>query len=137
MIPRKPGQARFRGRRRLPSRSARRYLGRVKSYRQRRRNAEPESAASLMSAVVTRLGGTHRAREQRIFAAYTSVAGKILAGQTQPDSVRDTTLFVRVESSALAHQLTLLRSEILGRMAPLLDPGTITDLRTRVAPLRS
>jgi predicted nucleic acid-binding Zn ribbon protein len=86
---------------------------------------------------MSRLGGDSRAREQRIFAAYSSAVGEVLARQTHPDSVRNTTLFVRVDSSAMAHQLTLLKGEILGRMSPLLDPGTITDLRTRVGPLRA
>jgi hypothetical protein len=35
-------------------------------------------------------------------------------------------------SSAIAHHLTLLRGEILKKMAPLLPPGMVTDIRTRV-----
>lgn len=90
-----------------------------------------------MGAVMSRLGGDSRAREQRVFAAYSSAVGEVLGRQTQPESVRSTTLFVRVDSSAMAHQLTLLKGEILGRMAPLLAPGTVTDLRTRVGMLQT
>lgn len=88
-----------------------------------------------MTTLMTRLGGNHRAREQRIFAAYSSAVGEVLARQSHAESVRDTILFVRVDSSAMAHQVTLLKGEILRRMAPQLDPGMITDLRTRVGPL--
>ena len=103
--------------------------------RPRRRNAEPETAASLMSAVVARVGGEHRAREHRIFAAYEQAVGGPLRQHTRAEYLREGTLFVRVSSSALAHQITLLKREILVRMAPLMDPGTVTDLRTRVGSL--
>jgi hypothetical protein len=39
---------------------------------------------------------------------------------------------VRVATSALAHELTLLRGEIVERMADELGPGVIVELRTRV-----
>ena len=62
-----------------------------------------------------------------------------------PERITDTTLYVRVATSALAHELTLLRGEILARMARELGPGVILELRTRVgripdavtAPVRS
>jgi hypothetical protein len=88
-----------------------------------------------MSAVVARVGGEHRAREHRIFAAYEHAVGGPLRLHTRADHLHEGTLFVRVSSSALAHQITLLKREILARMAPLIDPGTVTDLRTRVGPL--
>ncbi|HJX66130.1 MAG TPA: DUF721 domain-containing protein [Polyangia bacterium] len=103
--------------------------------RPRRRNAEPETAASLMSAVVASIGGEHRAREHRIFAAYEQAVGGPLRQHTRAERLHEGTLFVRVSSSALAHQITLLKREILTRMQPLVDPGTVTDLRTRVGPL--
>jgi hypothetical protein len=58
-----------------------------------------------------------------------------LRPHTRAEYLREGTLFVRVSSSALAHQITLLKREILVRMAPLMEPGTVTDLRTRVGPL--
>jgi hypothetical protein len=42
---------------------------------------------------------------------------------------------VRVASSALAHELTLLRAEILARMTAELGPNVVTELRTRVGPI--
>jgi len=79
--------------------------------------------ASLMSAVVASIGGEHRAREQRIFAAYEQAVGGPLRQQTKAERLHEGTLFVRVSSSALAHQITLLKREILERMQPLVDPG--------------
>jgi hypothetical protein len=103
--------------------------------RPRRRKSEPESASDLVSKVVASIGGERRGREHRVFAAYADVGGDFLRRHTRPDALRENTLIVRVSSSAIAHHLTLLRGEILGKMAPLLPPGMVTDLRTRVGPI--
>ena len=104
-------------------------------HRPRRRKSEPELASALVSTVVGNIGGSWRGREQRVFLVYADIGGDFLRKHTRPDSLRDGTLFVRVSSSAIAHHLTLLRGEILQRMAPLLPPGMVTDIRTRVGPL--
>jgi len=103
--------------------------------RPRRRKSEPEPASALVSAVVGSMGGNWRGREHQVFAIYADIGGDFLRKHTRPDALRDGTLFVRVSSSAIAHHLTLLRGEILQRMAPLLPPGIVTDIRTRVGPL--
>ncbi len=103
--------------------------------RPRRRKSEPEPASALVSAVVGNIGGTWRGREHRVFAVYADIGGEFLRKHTRADALRDGTLFVRASSSAIAHHLTLLRGEILQRMAALLPPGTVTDIRTRVGPL--
>jgi hypothetical protein len=103
--------------------------------RPRRRKSEPETASDLVSKVVASIGGERRGQEHRAFAAYTDVGGEFLRRHTRPDALRDHTLIVRVSSSAIAHHVTLLRAEILGKMAPRLPPGMVTEIRTRVGPL--
>jgi predicted nucleic acid-binding Zn ribbon protein len=105
------------------------------SSRARRRKSAPEPASALVTAVVAKLGGEKRGREQLVFSAFTEIAGPFLRRHSQPDALRDHTLIVRVSSSAVAHHLTLLRGEILAKMAERLPPGTITDIRTRVGNL--
>lgn len=100
--------------------------------RPRRRKSEPEHASSVVSAVVASIGGDKRAREQRVFAVYGDIGGDFLRQHSRPDALRDGTLVVRVSSSAIAHHIVLLRGEIMQRMAPLLPPDTVTDIRTRV-----
>jgi hypothetical protein len=101
----------------------------------RRRKSEPEHASSLVSAVVASIGGDKRGREQRVFSVYNDIGGDFLRKHTRPDALRESTLIVSVSSSSIAHHLTLLRGEILQKMAPLLPPGMVTDIRTRVGPL--
>jgi hypothetical protein len=107
----------------------------VKTSRPRARHTQPESAASLLSAVVAKIGGDARALEQRVFDGYGTAVGELLRHRTQPEKLRGSTLFVRVGSSAIAHELTMLKGDILGRLAHVLGPGLVTDIRTRVGPL--
>lgn len=85
-----------------------------------------------MSSFLARLGGSGRALEYRVFDAYAKAAGEMLASRSTPDSFRDGTLFVRTASSALAHEITLLRGQLLERMTAQLGEPIVRDLRTRV-----
>jgi predicted nucleic acid-binding Zn ribbon protein len=85
-----------------------------------------------MGEVLARLGGSGRAREFRAFDCYARAVGAAFRARTQPERLVGTTLIVRVASSALAHELVLLRAEILERMAAELGPAVVTELRTRV-----
>ena len=85
-----------------------------------------------MGQVLARLGGHGRALEFRVFECYTRLVGAILGERSVPDRLSGTTLYVRVTSSALAHEVTLLRGEILEKMSAELGPGAVTELRTRV-----
>lgn len=107
----------------------------MKLDRPRRRKSQPVHAADVVSSVVASIGGDHRGREQKVFAVYAEVGGEFLRKNSRADALRDGTLVVRVPSSAIAHHVTLLRGEILRKMAPLLPAGIVTDLRTRVGDL--
>jgi len=85
-----------------------------------------------VSEVLGRLGGSGRALEFRVFDCYTRVVGEALRARTMPERLAGTTLFVRATTSALAHELTLLRADILERMATEMGHGIVLDLRTRV-----
>ena len=85
-----------------------------------------------MGQVLARLGGQGRALEFRVFDCYARAVGEMLRARTAPERLAGTTLYVRVTSSALAHEVTLMRGEILTRMTAELGPGAVTELRTRV-----
>jgi predicted nucleic acid-binding Zn ribbon protein len=92
----------------------------------------PVTSDSLMGEVLARLGGSGRAREFRVFDCYTRSVGEMLRARTQPERLVGTTLLVRVASAALAHELVLMRAEIITRMSVELGPNVVTELRTRV-----
>ncbi len=85
-----------------------------------------------MGEVLARMGGSGRALEFRVFDCYARVVGENFRARTRPERLAGTTLILRVTSAALAHEITLLRSEILERMTAELGAGTVTEIRTRV-----
>ncbi len=93
----------------------------------------PETSADLMGQVLARIGGSGRALEFRVFEAYNGAVGEMLRLRTEPERLNGTTLQVRVASSALAHELTMLKRDILDRMAIAIGRDVVTDLRTRVS----
>ena len=103
--------------------------------KRRPRNQAPETAADLLTQVVARLGGQDRAIEQRVSVAWPAAVGAVLSRRARPESVRGKTLIVRVDSSAYAHELTLLKGEILERLCESLGGPLLDDLRTRIGPL--
>src|SRR5262245_18821372 len=97
----------------------------------------PTSSAELVTEVLGRLGGSGRALEFRVFDCYARVVGEALRSRTIPERLVGTTLFVRAATSALAHELTLLRADILERMAAQMGQGIVLELRTRVGRIPS
>jgi hypothetical protein len=114
--------------------------GKSHGYRPRARgparpSAEAVTSANLMGEVLARVGGSGRALEFRVFECYIRAVGAGLAARTRPERLAGTTLIVRVTSAPLAHELTLLRNEILARMAAEIGAETVTEIRTRVGAL--
>ncbi len=92
----------------------------------------PETTNDLMGQVLARLGGQGRALEFRVFDCYTRSVGDLLRARTMPERMAGTTLLVRVASSALAHEVTLMRGDIIAKLNAELGAGTVVELRTRV-----
>lgn len=103
--------------------------------RARRGPSEPESIASLLPTVVARIGGEDRAVMQRVALVWEEAVGALLARHTRPEGVRGRVLMVKVTSSSYAHELVLLRREILQRVERALGASLIDEIRSRVGPL--
>jgi hypothetical protein len=99
---------------------------------QRPQAPAPTRSADLVTEVLGRLGGTGRALEFRVFDCYSRVIGEALRTRTLPERLAGTTLFVRATTSVIAHELTLLRADILERMAAEMGQGIVLEIRTRV-----
>jgi predicted nucleic acid-binding Zn ribbon protein len=100
--------------------------------RSRPRNAAPELVAGLLPQLVARLGGDDRAAEQRISLVWAEAVGPMLAKHTRPEGVRGKTLMVKVSSSSYAHELVLLRREILDRLTKSMGAPVVEEIRSRV-----
>jgi len=107
-----------------------------RAWKKKRPNvAEPTSAADLIDVVVGQLGGDERAFEQRVFLAFHDAVGTALSRHSRPERIVDGTLFVRLDSAAFAHELTLLRAEVVARLKTALGDDAVKTIRTRVGPL--
>jgi predicted nucleic acid-binding Zn ribbon protein len=85
---------------------------------------------------MARIGGADRAAEQRICQVWPEAVGAHLARHTRPEGVRGKTLLVKVTSSAYAHELVLLRREVLERVNRALSGSLqIEEIRSRVGPI--
>ncbi len=110
-----------------------RFRGREPGRRQKS-TAEPTTAADLFAKTVARIGGPNRAAEARVFAVWEDKFAALFGKRgVTPDFMRGQTLFLRVPSSSLAHEVTLLRRSLLDALAAELGPDLVTDIRTRVA----
>ncbi|HEY0715943.1 MAG TPA: DUF721 domain-containing protein [Polyangia bacterium] len=89
----------------------------------------------MLPAAIARIGGEDRAVEQRIAVVWADALGAHLAKHTRLEGVRGRTLLVRVTSSSLAHELVLLRREIIARLTLALGTSLVDDIRSRVGPL--
>ncbi len=101
----------------------------------RPRMPEPVSFADLLPQVVERLGGSERSLEQRVFMAYERAAGALFSRHSRPERLKDGTLIVRLESSALAHELSMVKRTLIERITLDLGESLVKDMRTRVGPL--
>jgi predicted nucleic acid-binding Zn ribbon protein len=95
----------------------------------------PETSGALMDQVLARLGGSGRALEFRVFDCYSRCVGEMLRLRTEPERLQGSTLYVRVASAPMAHELSMLKREVLEKMARALGPGVVGDLRTHVGAL--
>ena len=100
-----------------------------------RPTSSPRRLRPCLPQVVARLGGDDRGLEQRVSLAWKDAVGEALSLRARPEAVRGKTLYVRVESSSLAHELTLLKRRVLDRLARALGGPLIEDMRTRTGPL--
>jgi predicted nucleic acid-binding Zn ribbon protein len=87
--------------------------------------------------VVERLGGADRANEQRVALVWDEAVGAHLARHTRIEGVRGKTLLVRVTSSSYAHELVLLRREIVARLSRALGATLVDEIRSRVGTIEA
>lgn len=79
------------------------------------------------------LGG--RLKEYRIFGQWKKIVGTVIALHAQPLSVRGKTLSVVVDSSAWMQQLTMLKPEIIRKVARGLGHAAIERITLKIGPV--
>jgi len=68
-------------------------------------------------------------REQEVLSGWAEIVGEEIARHSEPLALRDAILWVRVDGSAWAQELSLLKPRIRERLEERLGEGSIEDIR--------
>jgi len=100
-----------------------------------RPSARPEATSTVLDGVLRSLNLDDTARGFRAMRAFALAAGPGLRGRARAEKVRGSILFVRVTSSAWAHELHTLKAPLLDKLRRTVGGESIADLRFSVGPL--
>lgn len=65
---------------------------------------------------------------------WRQAVGEGVAARAQPTAMREGVVTVTCESAVWAHELTLMRAELVASIDGLIGPGAVRELRCGVAP---
>lgn len=100
----------------------------------RRRNNQTrlQSIGEILYAALKRRGMAAKLEENAVLKLWPKAVGKQIAIQTQPDSLRGGTLFIRTTSSVWVQQLHFMKEEIRQKLNGLAGKDVIKEIRFTV-----
>ncbi|MEB3196579.1 MAG: DUF721 domain-containing protein [Candidatus Sericytochromatia bacterium] len=97
--------------------------------------ARPEKLADALGKALPGMDLAQRQRESVAMALWPEVVGPTTAAKTRPLHVNRGVMSVKVISAPWAHQLNLMKPQLLKSLAARVGRGVIEDLRWRVGAL--
>ena len=97
--------------------------------RRRTNRSRLQPIGEILFAAFKRRGMAAKLEENSIFKFWPQAVGEKIALQTQPDSLRNKTLFVKTTSSVWVQQLHFMREEILNQLNKLSGKKLIKEIR--------
>jgi hypothetical protein len=94
----------------------------------RSRRGTPSSLAEILKERFHALGLEKQLHQARVFSRWEEAVGSRIAAHSRPSYVRNGRLTVVVDSPAWSQQLSLLRPDLLRKIAGVLGVGVITDI---------
>lgn len=102
------------------------------------RDRDPSPIGQEIDRVLRSKGWQRRLIAARLVARWPEVVGPTVANHCQPRRLEDDgTLFVVADSAAWATQLSYLQGTLLDRLASILGPGIVKQVRVRTDDARS
>ena len=92
------------------------------------RGRRPESIGDILKERIGALGWEGRLREEKVLTGWDAAVGPQIAAHARPSHITDRRLTVVTESPVWTQQLSLLKPELLRRIAGNFGPGVVTDL---------
>jgi len=94
----------------------------------RSRIGKPSSLADILRERFGSLGLEKNLHQARIFSRWEEAVGSRIAAHSRPAYVRNGRLTIVVDSPPWSQQLSLLRPDLLRKIAAVIGEGVITDI---------
>jgi len=92
------------------------------------RGKRPELIGDILKERIGALGWECRLREEEVLTSWDAAVGPQIAAHARPSHITDHRLTIVTESPVWTQQLSLLKPDLLRRIARNFGPGVVTDL---------
>lgn len=92
------------------------------------RGRRPEPIGAILKERIGALGWGGRLREEEVLTGWDAAVGPQIAAHARPSHITDHRLTIVTESPVWTQQLSLLKPDLLRRIARNFGPGVVTDL---------
>ena len=97
--------------------------------RKRKQQAQLQSIGEVLFSVLKKKGMTSKIEENALLKLWPKAVGPQIASKTQPDCLRNGTLFVKTVSSVWVQQLHFIKEEIRSKLNELSGKSDIKEIR--------
>ena len=97
--------------------------------RKRKQQAQLQSIGEVLFSVLKKRGMTSKIEENALLKLWPKAVGPQIASKTQPDCLRNGTLFVKTISSVWVQQLHFIKEEIRSKLNELSGKSSIKEIR--------
>jgi hypothetical protein len=97
--------------------------------RKRKQQAQMQSIGEVLFSVLKKRGLTSKLEENALIKLWPKAVGPQIASKTQPDCLRNGTLFVKTISSVWVQQLHFIKEEIRSKLNELSGKSAIKEIR--------
>jgi hypothetical protein len=92
------------------------------------RGSKPAHIGAILKERIDALGWEPRLREEEVLVSWDAAVGPQIAAHARPSHITDRRLTVVTESPVWTQQLSLLKPDLLRRIARSFGPQVVTDL---------
>ncbi len=92
------------------------------------RGSRPALIGDILKERIDALGWEGRLHEEEVLASWDAAVGPSIAAHARPSHITEHRLTIVTESPVWTQQLSLLKPDLLRRLAGNFGPGVVTDL---------
>lgn len=97
--------------------------------RRRKQQAHPQLIGEVLFPLLKKRGMASKFEEKALLKIWPKAVGPQIASQTEPDSFRNGTLFVKTVSSVWVQQLHFMKEEIVNKLNELFGKIVVEEIR--------